>query len=141
MNKEHALRKTRYYIINNNFSNLDDALKSTQDFISILSSLLFACGFSYVSILDNNNKVVFFAGAILNDLNAKFVFFKDTKTIAGRYKKTIDKVFILVNSIESNLPSSVLLPPTLRQVKIQSECDRIGIDPLFFRTVLENWTP
>jgi hypothetical protein len=140
MDRHQVLERTKQYIINRNFSDLYDAIKLTQDYKSILSSLLFACGFSYVSIINQGSKVIFWAGNISNDLDTKIIFFKNKKTISGKYKKTVEKVFKLINSIEYELTSSILLPPELRQTRIRKVCDRIGIDKSFFQTVLKNWT-
>lgn len=140
IDRNEILYNSRSDIVSNRFLDLSDAINNINDPENLLASLLLASGFLYVSVLSKGKRVIFLAGNLLDDLQVKLLFYKNRKSISGKYKGRVEKVFDLVNAIEHELTSAMLLPPKLRIGRIKALCNRIGVDQSFFQIVLRNWS-
>ena len=140
INRENAIRQTKDYLVLNRVSNLEEALKNSGFPINLLASLLCAWGFPYIDTVKKEGGVDIKAGHLTEKHESKIFYDIESNSISGELNSTIKKVFMLVNAIENELTSAAILPPEIREQRIDKVTTAAEVEKSFFQHVLRNWS-
>lgn len=105
----------------------------------IILALISANGFPYKNATESNGVIEFYAGHEQSSLNLILTFDARSLILSGSLSKTIEKTYLVIDAIENELSSAMYLPHEMRQARINSVINRIGIDASFYSTILRNW--
>lgn len=105
----------------------------------IILALITANGFPYKNATESNGVIEFYAGHEQSALNLILTFDARSLILSGSLSKTIEKTYLVIDAIENELSSAMYLPHEMRQARINSVINRIGIDASFYSTILRNW--
>ncbi|WP_160036562.1 hypothetical protein [Paenibacillus sp. An7] len=139
MKRGEVIYKTKSFVIANPGKQLSEALNNSKENEVLLSSLLYASGFSYINIENKGGKVVFLAGNSKVDITEKFIFHKNNKEVTGLYKAEINQVYAIIDMIENRLASIMMYPMDMRINRISMLCEEMGVNSIDYEKVLRNW--
>ena len=140
LDRNASIKESKEFLTSNQIHKLDELLSSSVVSFKYLGALLFAYGFPYVDFLKDGDSIIFNAGYESNDLEPQITYDVKAKNVTGKMASSIKKVFKSVNLIENQLDSIILLPPEMRQKRVQGWLEDLDIDSGLFGTVLKNWS-
>ncbi|MBY0157200.1 hypothetical protein H0178_15510 [Cytobacillus firmus] len=140
MNRREIILKAKSIVLENLSENLIDVIKKTDEPVVLVSSLLYACGFSYVNVEIKGEHIIYSAGNSESDITEKVIFNEETKKLTGVLEEEINRLYKIVDLIENRLTSSVALYPVDKRIeKINILCKESGISSDDYEKVLRNW--
>lgn len=119
------------------FSDLEGSKFKNID--KVILALISANGFPYEQVNSEKEPIEFYAGHEHDSLSLVLTYSTDKSLLDGDFKKIIEKTYLVIYAIENELSEAMYLPHDMRQRRVNTVIDSIGVDASFYSTVLKNW--
>ncbi|MBJ9948523.1 hypothetical protein I5729_05285 [Acinetobacter bereziniae] len=140
LNTQHNKDILKKIILSEKYSTFKELQQlDSEDFISVVFSLIEANGFPYKQIDKENGSLIFLAGHDAENLKPILKFNNLQEEGQGDLKSVIEKSYLVIFAIENQLNDLIYLPPEMRKEEISRVLKNLGVDESFYTNILKNW--
>ncbi len=115
-----------------------DALKMAQDPVALVRHLLAAATGGSAASREENGFWFFEAKPDSEGLATELKL-SPSNVLTGSSVDAVEKVYLVVREIETELDGVTFLPPEMRKEKIAELCARVGVPADVFDLIIRNW--
>lgn len=140
MNKLEDKQVLKEIVTVGEFQELSSIAKTHPEKIrQVILALISANGFPYKNAIESNGVIEFYAGHDQSSLTLILTLDLQSFVLSGALSNTIEKAYLVVDAIENELSNAMYFPHEMRQARINSVINSIGVDASFYSTILRNW--